>query len=197
METRDTFDLGLPGYTVRSLALPDAPAMQRLYEQCLDYCLLVDGRPPSPDAAVEDFSSAPPGKALADKFLFGIVGPQGQLVGLLDALRRYPDDVTWWIGLLLFAPEARAGGLGAAVVRGFASYAQAHGAQALMLGVVDENTRALQFWTRQGFEQVHTTEPRQFGVKTHVVHVMRRALPRPSADLGLVSEPEDDLSYGL
>ncbi len=48
-----------------------------------------------------------------------------------------------------------------------------------MLGVVDDNTRALQFWTRQGFERVRTTEPCPFGAKTHAVHVMRRALTLP------------------
>ena len=179
MDAALTFDLGLPGYTVRSLTPADAPAIQRLYEQCLDYCLLVDGHPPSSGAAVEEFSSAPPGKSLADKFLFGIGGPLGELAGLLDCVRGYPDETTWWIGLLLFAPEARAHGLGSATVRGFANYAQAHGAQALMLGVVDENTRAYAFWMRQGFEPARTTEPRQFGVKTHAVHVMRRALTLP------------------
>ncbi len=179
MDSALVFDLGLPDYTVRLLAPPDAPAIQRLYEQCLDYCLLVDGHPPSPGAAVEDFSSAPPGKSLADKFLFGVVGPLGELAGLLDCVRGYPDETTWWIGLLLFAPEARDHGLGAATVRGFLSYAQTHGAQALMLGVVDENTRAYGFWTRQGFQLVRTTEPRQFDLKTHAVHVMRRALPLP------------------
>ena len=179
MHTGLTFDLGFPGYTVRSLTPADAPAIQRLYEQCLDYCLMVDGHPPSPSAAIEEFSSAPPGKSLADKFLFGIVGPLGELAGLLDCVRGYPDETTWWIGLLLFAPEARAHGLGSATVRGFANYAQAHGAQALMLGVVDENTRAYAFWMRQGFEPARTTEPRQFGVKTHAVHVMRRALTLP------------------
>jgi len=197
METDFIFDLGHPGYAVRPLTPLDAPALQHLYEQCLDYCLMVDGRPPAPDAAAEDFRSAPPGKALADKSMFGIVNPQGQLAGLLDYVHRYPDETTWWIGLLLLAPEARAHGLGSAVVRGFARYAQAHGAQALMLGVVADNTRAHQFWTQQGFEQVRVTEPRTFGLKTHAVHVMRRALILPSAGSGPVLEPGNDLSQGL
>ncbi len=176
MDTLPNFDLGHPGYTARALAPPDAPAVQLLYEKCLDYCLLVDGHPAAPDAGAEEFSSVPPGRALADKFIFGFVDSRGQLVGLLEGLCAYPDEGTWWIGLLLLAPEARAHGLGSAAVRGFAGYAQAHGAQALMLGVVADNTRAYQFWARQGFERVRTTEPRQFDAKTHVVHVMRRAL---------------------
>ncbi len=177
--TDHPFTLGHADYAVRPLAFADAPSLQRLYEQCLDYCLLVDGHPPAPHSAAEEFTSVPPGRALADKFMFGIADSQGQLVGLLEGVRRYPDENTWWIGLLLLAPQTRAHGLGSVAVRDFAGYARACGAQALMLGVVADNTRAYQFWTRQGFEQVRTTEPQPFGAKTHAVHVMRLALALP------------------
>jgi ribosomal protein S18 acetylase RimI-like enzyme len=35
-----------------------------------------------------------------------------------------------------------------------------------MLGVVEENQAAYEFWQRLGFEFVRQTEPRQFGKKT-------------------------------
>jgi len=52
---------------------------------------------------------------------------------------------------------------------------QSHGA-AIMLGVVEENQAAYDFWQRLGFELVRKTEPRPFGRKTQSVSVMRRAV---------------------
>jgi ribosomal protein S18 acetylase RimI-like enzyme len=176
MDTATAFAIDLPGYSVHQLSPEDAGAVQRLFEQCLDYCLLVDGRGPAPNAAEEEFRDAPPGKSPDDLFIFGIISRQNDLAGLLEGVRGYPDETTWWIGLLLFAPEARAHGIGKQVVQGFAEYARASGVQAIMLGVVDENERACQFWNRLGFETVRQTEPRQFGNKTQTVRVMRRTL---------------------
>jgi GNAT superfamily N-acetyltransferase len=176
MQTVAAFDLGLSDYSVHQLSLADAALLQRLFEQCLDFNLLVEGRAPASNAAEEEFSEVPPGKSLADKFLFGLVNRQNDLVGCLDVLRGYPDAPTWWIGLLLLAPEVRAHGLGPQVLQGLAQMARASGAQAFMLGVVEENQRAYQFWARMGFELVRTTEPRQFGNKTQTVSVMRRSL---------------------
>jgi len=158
------------------LSLEDSGAIQELYEKCLDYMLLVDGHPASPNSGEEEFQDVPPGKSHDDKFVFGIVNQQNELVGLLDVLRWYPDETTWWIGLLLFAPEVRSQGLGQKVLQGFAEYVRASGAQEIMLGVVDENKLAYKFWSRMGFEFVHMRKPQQFGDKTQTVSVMRRML---------------------
>ena len=61
-------------------------------------------------------------------------------------------------------------------MQGLAEYARAGGGQAIMLGVVEENILAHNFWKRMGFEFVRRTEPRQFGDKTQTVTVMRRVL---------------------
>jgi len=170
------YNIDLQDYSVRRLSREDRHAIQTLFEECLDYMLLVDGHPAGPQAAEEILYSAPPGLSTEDKFVAGVFNQQGELVGLLDAVRRYPDETTWWIGLLLFAPEARAQGIGQKVVQSFAEYTRASGGQAIMLGVVEENERAYSFWSRMGFELVRKTEPRQFGNKTHRVNIMRRNL---------------------
>jgi hypothetical protein len=92
--------LGLPDYSVHRLSRADVGALQELFEHCMDFSLLVDGRAPAPHAADDMFDSGPPGRSLADKFVFGVVDRQGVLVGCLDGMRSYPDDTTWWIGLL-------------------------------------------------------------------------------------------------
>ncbi len=45
-----------------------------------------------------------------------------------------------------------------------------------MLGVVEDNARAYEFWKRVGFEDVRVTEPRVFGEKVQRVRVMRLGL---------------------
>lgn len=174
MET--SFDMAMPGYSVRQLTQPDSGAIQDLYDKCLDYMLLVDGHPARENAGDNTFIEVPPGKSPADKFVFGVLDQRSNLVALLDVVRGYPQDVVWWIGLFLVLPELRSKGLGQKVVRGFIEYVQAEGGQAIMLGVVDENKRALDFWRRVGFELVQKTGPQQFGNKTHVVNIMLRKL---------------------
>ena len=176
MNSVSAFDMGLPNNSVRRLFLEDIGVIQELYEKCLDYMLLVEGQPAEPNKILEDFQFVPSGKSQDDKFVFGIFDLQNDLIGYLDVLRGYPDEMTWWIGLLLLLPEARAHGLGRLIVQGFADYVQAAGGQAIMLGVVEENKSAYNFWTLMGFELVRITEPRQFGEKTQTVSVMRRSL---------------------
>lgn len=176
MKTETVFDIGLQDNCVQQLSIEDSKAIQALYEKCLDFMLLVDGRSASPNSGVEEFQDLPPGKSQDDHFVFGIANQKDDLVGLLDTVRGYPDETTWWIGLLLFIPEVRSQGLGQIIVESFAEYVQTRGGQAIMLGVVEENTRAYEFWNRMGFEFVRKTEPRQFGKKTHSVIVMRRTL---------------------
>jgi len=174
MEPESAFDIGLQNYSVYRMSLEDIAVIQEIFDRCLDYMLLVDGRAADPDALEEDFRAVPSGKSNEDKFVFGIITTPTGIVGLLDTLHGYPDGTTWWIGTLLFVPESRSQGLGEKVVQGFVKYAQAGGAQAIMLGVVEENTRAYKFWLRMGFEFVRETEPRQFGNKMQKVRVMRR-----------------------
>jgi ribosomal protein S18 acetylase RimI-like enzyme len=176
MKTETTFDIGSQDYSVHQLSLEDSGAIQGLYEKCLDYMLLVDGHPAGPNSGEEEFQDVPPGKSFDDHFVFGIVNQQNDLVGLLDVLRWYPDETTWWIGLLLFAPEVRSQGIGEKVLQGFAEYVRGSGAQSIMLGVVEENKLAYKFWSRMGFEFVSKREPQQFGDKTQTVIVMRRSL---------------------
>lgn len=176
MGVETIFEIGSPDYAVRWLSLEDTTALQELFDKCLDYLLLVDGQGPAAHAAEEEFRSVPDGRSPDDKFLLGIVNQRANLIGFLEGLRHHPDEKTWWIGLLLLAPEIRGQGIGHKVVQGFCRYARMRGCQAIMLGVVDDNERAYEFWKRLGFELLHKTEPRRFGNKSHAVRVMRRML---------------------
>ncbi len=176
MRSEIAFDTGLEAYTIHRITTDDSPALQALYEKCLDYMLLVDGHPASPDAGETEFNNVPPGRSTEDKFMFGVVNQQGELVGLVDVLRDYPQAATWWIGLLLLAPEVRSLGIGRKTVEGLTEFVRASGGNAIMVGVVEENERAYRFWMSMGFEFIYRTEPQQFGDKMQTVSIMRRRI---------------------
>ena len=173
MDETNPFTLNQVGYTIRTLQPADAELLQALYDQCADFTLLDEGEPVSATAAQDDLRAVPPGKSLEDKRVFGIFDPQGEAVGVLDALQDYPEAAVWWVGLLMLAPSERGKGLGREAVLAFSEYACLRGAQAIMLGVVEENQPALQFWQKIGFSPLRKTEPRPFGKKMQAVYILR------------------------
>jgi ribosomal protein S18 acetylase RimI-like enzyme len=177
MTNISVFHIEDPDYSVRELHHPEyIESLQRLFEQCADYAMIVEGQGASPSAAQETFEDAPPGRSLDDKFVYGLVDGNGNILGVLEGMRHYPDETTWWIGLFMLAPEVRGLGLGQKLIQNFLDYVRSKQGASIMLGVVEENQAAYHFWQKLGFELVRKTEPRLFGRKTQVVYVMRRVL---------------------
>jgi ribosomal protein S18 acetylase RimI-like enzyme len=170
------FALELSGYTARRLEPNDEEVLQRLYEECADFAYLTDGHPPSPSVAREEFLAVPEGKTLQDKFMFGFFDAHNVLVGLIEAIRHYPDDSSWWVGLMMLAPQQRGKGLGSQFYRAFERWVSAHKVQQVMLSVIEENEQGFLFWKKIGFEVTRKTPPRQFGNKMHTLYVMKRTV---------------------
>jgi GNAT superfamily N-acetyltransferase len=169
------FPIDLPDYTLRTLSETDRETLQNLFEKCADYVQIVNGEDVSPTEADDALSGGPPGRSLKDKFLFGLFDPQGELVAVLDAFKNYPDAGTWWIGLLMLAPAVRGQGIGRKLMDGFTQYIHSQGGAAIMLGVVEDNKAAYDFWQRMGFTLQSKTDPRPFGQKLQAVYVLRRS----------------------
>jgi len=176
MSAVQVFQIDDAEYQISELQPDSTEHLQRLFEQCADYALIVEGEGVSPAAAKESFESVPPGRALNDKFLYGVLDRKGNIVGVLEGMRHYPDETTWWIGLLMLAPTTRGRGLGRTLIEAFSDYVRTQQGLSIMLGVVEENHDAYHFWQQVGFELVRETEPRVFGKKTQKVYVMRRDL---------------------
>ena len=94
MKPDTAFTINLQDYAVHQLLPEDSAIIQALWENCLDYMLLVDGHPAGRHAGEDGFEDVPPGKSPADLFFFGIFSQQRQLVGMLEVLRDYPDEQT-------------------------------------------------------------------------------------------------------
>ncbi|MDY6898267.1 MAG: hypothetical protein SWZ49_09345 [Cyanobacteriota bacterium] len=86
MNNSSTFALNLPGYSVKLLKLKDAKILQTLYDQCTEFALLTDGKPPSATAAREEFDALPDGKTREDKYIFGLLDSQDKLIGMIESI---------------------------------------------------------------------------------------------------------------
>jgi ribosomal protein S18 acetylase RimI-like enzyme len=174
MKNLASFALNHPRYSAKLLKPEDAVVLQSLYEQCTEFALLTDGQPPSPTAARDEFDAVPDGKTTQDKYIFGLFDPQNDLLGMIESIRHYPDNQTWWLGLIMLSPEQRGQGLGSEFYQAFENWVSVQGVKQISLSVVEANELGLQFWKSLGFEVIRKTEPRQFGNKIHAVYVMSR-----------------------
>lgn len=152
------------------LTLLDASAalkLQILLEQCTDYYVLADGRPPAPSAAADEFIDVPAGLSPELKFIYAVENQQGNYHAMIEGLRHYPTSGVWYIGLMLVHPTLRSTGVGSRLFARFEALALTQGARELRLCVFDENPGSLKFWTRLGFEFRRKVAAQSFGVKLH------------------------------
>lgn len=130
----------------------DASVLQGVLESCRDYFELVTGLPADKDEATRMFQALPEGKGCEDKFLLGIFSHDAAPIGVIDAIRDYPELGVWTLGLLVLRPDQRSMGLGEEVYREFERWAAGSGAKVIRIGVAANNGNALRFWSRLGFE---------------------------------------------
>lgn len=176
MDTSIRFVLQSAAYIAKKLDSRDENILQCLYEQCTDYAILTDGHPPLSSAAADEFLAVPEGKTTQDKFIFGLFDQHDTLVGMLETIRHYPNDKSWWIGLMMLAPEHRGKGLGSKFYQVYSSWVAQQEAQSVFLAVLEENQPGFTFWQKLGFEVIRIAPPQQFGNKVHRRYVMRREL---------------------
>jgi GNAT superfamily N-acetyltransferase len=160
------FPLNLSGYSVKLLKPEDAPILQNLYEQCTEFSLLTEGTLFSPTEASDEFDVVPDGKTTADKYMFGLFLDnsyeeihQCNLIGMIEAIRHYPDSQTWWIGLMMLTPQQRGRGIGANFYQAFEDWILKQGIKRVSLCAIEANELGLKFWKRLGFEIVNKKEP--------------------------------------
>ncbi len=164
-------------FTTRDLTFEDGASVQRLLEACADFYDVVLGRPPGSGEANALYVAGPEeGADPNNKILLGISHESWpELIGVLDAFRDYPQADVWYIGLLLFIPQARGSGVGKAIVESLAAVATAQGARELQLNVVEQNAGAYRFWKRVGFEETRRWR-QHFGERESTFIRMRRSL---------------------
>jgi GNAT superfamily N-acetyltransferase len=162
----------LDGYDIKEVQAEDQPGLQDLLVRCSDYFTMVSGSAPGPTAALSLLESRPEGVASEEKVDLAVYAQAGEIIAVIDAVRNYPVQGAWWLGLLLIDPAYRNMGLGRRIYEAFESWSLALECQGMCLGVIDANQSAYRFWRLMGFEEFERQPPRQFGALQHTVITM-------------------------
>lgn len=170
-----------PNYSIKQLTIQDAEILQTLCDRNRDFALLTYGEPFSATAARDEFNDLPPGKTPEDIHIFGLFDLEGSLAGAIVTVRNYPEENTWWIGLMMIAPEYRRQGLGRDFYRAFEAWLFTREVKEISLCVIEANSTGLRFWQQMGFEITRQTDPKAYGSKKHRLYVMSRTISKASA----------------
>ncbi|WP_244219909.1 hypothetical protein [Paraburkholderia terricola] len=84
----------------------DIDRLQAVRKGAPGYSVAVEGKLPTPNAAIEVLDALPPGKGRSDKFVYEIAHDT-EVVGCLEMVRGYPETDIAFIGLLLFREGSR------------------------------------------------------------------------------------------
>lgn len=155
----------------------DAVLVARLFLQSADFVRLTEGVDPGPPQVAGFFKGVPPGCDISLSVKVGLF-EGATLLGIADMAFGYPEAGDGYIGLMLFAPEARGKGFGRALLALLEEEARARHAPRLYVGVVQANAPGRAFWLREGFLPVKTLGPLKVGARSHLVDRMVKTLPR-------------------
>ncbi|MFF7383765.1 GNAT family N-acetyltransferase [Streptomyces griseoluteus] len=114
----ETWTVELPGQRVllREPGPADEAALLRLFEECEDWFTAATGLPSAPGDVQSLYYALPEGADPGAKVLL-LVERDGEVAGLVDAVREWPAPGAVAVGLFLLAPWARGRGLGRAVAQ--------------------------------------------------------------------------------
>lgn len=160
--------LSLPGGVESRLLTRDhAEEVQELFVRCEDYFRILSGKPPDQNEAIQFFmGEVPPGFSPERRRIEG-VQQDGRLIALLDTLRDYPDEHSWWIGLLIVDPRHRRSGLGKAIAQAFERRAKNRGYRQSALAILKDNPTAWSFWRGLGYRETEIVRSVAFGELEH------------------------------
>lgn len=176
MKNSITFALNCSGYSVKLLTKEDAAVLQTLYEQCSEFAVLTYGKAFAANAAREEFDDLPDGKTTQDIYIFGLFDSCNELIGMISSVRLYPNNQTWWLGLMMLNPLQRRQKIGSQFYQAFENWVLAQGVSQVSLCAIEANETGLKFWKSLGFEIIRKIEPRKYGNKMHAVYVLSRAV---------------------
>ena len=166
--------MNFPGHAVRRVGADDIPRVQALFALDPHYWQHVEGAPLRETEAAITLDERPPGITFEQKHAFLIDD-----VALLDMLEGYPDDKTWFLGLIFLAPEVRGRGFGTALMRALIEHVRAQGAHALRLAVAVQHPDARRLYERLGFRVIDQRKRTIYTGDVVVLDLMELRLHEP------------------
>ena len=170
----------------------DIPRLQAFFEANPEYDLAVNGAPPGPTAARDEFASRPPAEMRHDKcWVLQVDGADGAMAAMAGIVSNMLAPGVWHIGLFIVATRSFGTGVAAELHAALLHWARTKGARWMRLGVVQGNGRAERFWQRQGYVETRVREGIAMGARINTVRVMVKPLDGGTVDDYLASVARD------
>jgi GNAT superfamily N-acetyltransferase len=170
----------------------DIAELQRFFEANPHYHLAVDGEPPPPAAAQEEFDALPPADwPFEKKWLLRFNGEDGAMVAMADLISNLFTKGVWHIGLFIVATRLHGNGTAHKLYGSLESWMRAQGCRWSRLGVVEGNARAERFWEKLGYVELRKRMGIEMGLKTNNVRVMVKPLANGALRQYLAAVPRD------
>jgi len=143
--------------------------VKRVFAESPNYYTNTSNGTPSPEDGKEFFSAIAPGKELQDKFVFGIY-LNNYMIGCIDLFRRFPNESTVTLGLLLLSERHQRKGLGAKAYKKLEKTVKGwKNIKKIRIGVLVSNIEVLPFWEKMGYKEKGRKPYKHGDIKTEVI----------------------------
>lgn len=172
MEKRFNECFNIEGCKVTILDESHVFDIQNLCERCKEYFILDQGTGPSINVGKEILEALPPQLSQSEKYLLGIYNNEKQITAMVDLLKNYPTMNEWMLGLMLIDPEERGLGLGKVIHESLSNWIKYQNGEKIRIGILDNNHRAIKFWSKIGYVLVKKSELERDGKENRYIFNM-------------------------
>src|ERR1041385_7818168 len=153
------------------------PMLQQFYQSNPEYTLAVNGEPPGPNEARDEFESLlPAGWPYKKRSVLGFFDAQESMIGVANVISDLFALGIWHIGLFIVATRLHGSGVAQILYAQLESWMRGNGALWLRLGVVEGNVRAERFWERSGYWDIRKRQSVKMGKRLNALRVMAKPL---------------------
>ena len=122
-----------------------------VYDTNQDFFMLTQGKKTTIGSSINDINALPPNCGIDQKIYISL-WENGGVVGILDLTKEYPEQTSFWIGLLLIHGNLHGKKIASRVVNAVLNAAKVLGYKSAQLGVIENNTKGINFWKKHGFD---------------------------------------------
>ena len=122
-----------------------------------------------------DLESLPPGVG-SEKKQFSLFIEQAVPIAVVDLIKGFPDDESFYLGLLLVDGEKHGQGYGSIIYASIEEEMKADGCKRGQLGVLEKNTKSILFWEKMGYRNKKKVSSSVGQEKNCAIYVMEKSL---------------------